>query len=385
MSDSFLDIVEPYILSDDSLLRDFALDSIKSARIGSEETFHYILEALDKVEPNAMVNRVLPYASNISITESMLKELLKRIKLDDDNQIWYISLLSNCDFDLMVKYQEDIAPFVNKDYLESVVSLYSMDSVQLFSEIDDIVHSLGADYFNQPLFKMGKKIYKELIRRGEITDSYIQGIDASIKKESKKEFITYEGIYKIYLAGELENTTSILPTLAGLLLRGNEEVLLEVVTETIIKIGSPEIFPLIEKYISHEQTFYEAIDILKNIKDPRAEEILLHHFDLVTNITAKTLIADSLCYQLSKKSITKVGQLVEDGYDSGVLDLKESLYANCMINGIEHPKLPKWKDEISQKYNDLSPMITTIQPKKVGRNEPCSCGSGKKYKKCCGK
>jgi uncharacterized protein YecA (UPF0149 family) len=22
---------------------------------------------------------------------------------------------------------------------------------------------------------------------------------------------------------------------------------------------------------------------------------------------------------------------------------------------------------------------------KVGRNDPCSCGSGKKYKKCCGK
>lgn len=25
-----------------------------------------------------------------------------------------------------------------------------------------------------------------------------------------------------------------------------------------------------------------------------------------------------------------------------------------------------------------------IQPNKVGRNDPCSCGSGKKYKKCCG-
>jgi uncharacterized protein YecA (UPF0149 family) len=23
--------------------------------------------------------------------------------------------------------------------------------------------------------------------------------------------------------------------------------------------------------------------------------------------------------------------------------------------------------------------------RKVGRNEPCPCGSGKKYKKCCGK
>ena len=28
---------------------------------------------------------------------------------------------------------------------------------------------------------------------------------------------------------------------------------------------------------------------------------------------------------------------------------------------------------------------TKIAEKKVGRNEPCSCGSGKKYKKCCGK
>ncbi|MBD0373821.1 MAG: DUF1186 domain-containing protein [Pyrinomonadaceae bacterium] len=25
-----------------------------------------------------------------------------------------------------------------------------------------------------------------------------------------------------------------------------------------------------------------------------------------------------------------------------------------------------------------------VKKKKVGRNEPCPCGSGKKYKKCCG-
>jgi len=26
----------------------------------------------------------------------------------------------------------------------------------------------------------------------------------------------------------------------------------------------------------------------------------------------------------------------------------------------------------------------TVKKDKVGRNEPCPCGSGKKYKKCCG-
>jgi len=32
----------------------------------------------------------------------------------------------------------------------------------------------------------------------------------------------------------------------------------------------------------------------------------------------------------------------------------------------------------------LNPIKTKIAEKKVGRNEPCPCGSGKKYKKCCG-
>jgi len=32
----------------------------------------------------------------------------------------------------------------------------------------------------------------------------------------------------------------------------------------------------------------------------------------------------------------------------------------------------------------LNPQKTRIAGEKVGRNDPCPCGSGKKYKKCCG-
>ncbi len=31
------------------------------------------------------------------------------------------------------------------------------------------------------------------------------------------------------------------------------------------------------------------------------------------------------------------------------------------------------------------PQQTVVKGKKIGRNDPCPCGSGKKYKKCCGK
>ena len=33
---------------------------------------------------------------------------------------------------------------------------------------------------------------------------------------------------------------------------------------------------------------------------------------------------------------------------------------------------------------DIVPPMPIKKDKKVGRNEPCPCGSGKKYKKCCG-
>lgn len=38
------------------------------------------------------------------------------------------------------------------------------------------------------------------------------------------------------------------------------------------------------------------------------------------------------------------------------------------------------RQEIKKKYHDDHRAVS----KKVGRNDPCPCGSGKKYKKCCG-
>jgi SEC-C motif domain protein len=33
---------------------------------------------------------------------------------------------------------------------------------------------------------------------------------------------------------------------------------------------------------------------------------------------------------------------------------------------------------------EMNPKAATVRVQKVGRNDPCPCGSGKKYKKCCG-
>ena len=45
---------------------------------------------------------------------------------------------------------------------------------------------------------------------------------------------------------------------------------------------------------------------------------------------------------------------------------------------------PDKPEDITDMELLLNPPQTIVSDKKVGRNEPCPCGSGKKYKKCCG-
>ena len=70
---------------------------------------------------------------------------------------------------------------------------------------------------------------------------------------------------------------------------------------------------------------------------------------------------------------------------------KEKLYYNmvgCKADWLY--ELPEWDnllDEQTRKrlYKESKLSGTVVKGKKIGRNDPCPCGSGKKYKQCCGK
>ena len=48
--------------------------------------------------------------------------------------------------------------------------------------------------------------------------------------------------------------------------------------------------------------------------------------------------------------------------------------------------LTKEERDATEKLLKETPKTEPIKvPEEPGRNDPCSCGSGKKYKKCCGK
>jgi preprotein translocase subunit SecA len=49
------------------------------------------------------------------------------------------------------------------------------------------------------------------------------------------------------------------------------------------------------------------------------------------------------------------------------------------------PESPMAKAGLGSKGNSKPRQAAAVAGKKIGRNDPCPCGSGKKYKHCCGK
>lgn len=94
------------------------------------------------------------------------------------------------------------------------------------------------------------------------------------------------------------------------------------------------------------------------------------------------------------ESITEANDVKSFDEDSEIqLEIvPETLFYNMLKADAEYLyTLSQWEDilgkdkmiEIAKKYR-ASKTVRREQPK-VGRNEPCPCGSGKKYKHCCGR
>ena len=93
------------------------------------------------------------------------------------------------------------------------------------------------------------------------------------------------------------------------------------------------------------------------------------------------------------ESLKEPNPIEEMEADTGVklpIDL-ESLYYHMVEAGADWLyELPEWDELLTPErrkelYREQKKSGTIVKERKVGRNEPCPCGSGKKYKYCCGR
>ena len=136
-------------------------------------------------------------------------------------------------------------------------------------------------------------------------------------------------------------------------------------------------------------------------KETSVYEQLLENPDEVVEGTVQEL-ADK--YQLDLMSMTgfldgindslvtpnPIEEMEEDTHVSLAFD-KESLYKNMVDAKADWLyELPQWEkifdeDKRKELYLEQKKSGTVIKEAKIYPNDPCPCGSGRKYKKCCGR
>ena len=139
-------------------------------------------------------------------------------------------------------------------------------------------------------------------------------------------------------------------------------------------------------YFNTEKEIYAQL--LKNpdevVKGTVKELAEKYHVDLMTMVGFLDGINDSL----------KVANPIETMDENTEVNLgfdKELLYKNMVDAKADWLyELPMWDDifdaEKKKKlYMDAKKANTIVKGPKIGRNDPCPCGSGKKYKFCCGR
>ena len=157
--------------------------------------------------------------------------------------------------------------------------------------------------------------------------------------------------------------------------------------EDLISNQTDESFPdFWEKYSSTEKKIYS--DIL----DRPYEKVTGTFQSLVDKYEADPLLVmgfldginTSLREEQDLDSIVETSEICLD------IDL-EKLFYNMLVAGADYLyTLPQWETilseekrlEIVKTYKRSKTVVKETEP---GRNDPCPCGSGKKYKKCCGK
>ena len=139
-------------------------------------------------------------------------------------------------------------------------------------------------------------------------------------------------------------------------------------------------------YFNIEKGIYEKL--LENPKEPVKGTVkeLADKYEIPVQVMTGFLdgINDSLV------TPNPIETMEEDTEVSLEFDVEKLYYNMVEARADWLYTLPQWDALLTEErrkelYKEQKKSGTVVKEKKVGRNDPCPCGSGKKYKFCCGK
>lgn len=246
------------------------------------------------------------------------------------------------------------------------------------------------DDVTMALRNAGEQLDLELRRRIlEAGETAIGGLTAILEDEelalAESPAHGWPPIHAVDLLVELKATSAIAPMLKALREGDIEDILSQRIIIRLPKLGTVTLKPLLDELAATRDAerrlaLAEMLSHLP-VRDERVWQALTADFarDSVSRSRFLARYGDERGTALIESAIYGFD---EEGYGAFALsDLRELVDAYEELAGALPDDLA---DHVEYLLDELDvPAEVPIVSIKVGRNDPCPCGSGKKYKRCC--
>lgn len=431
------ELIKQAILHPDQDVRTDAVLYFSRSNTSDDSILPLAIQAIEQYDwDNAFT--VAACVSGLPLNDTTLPWVLKQLQLEDvmkpDPCGWSIrwdtlnSLLSEADADFLTRHQQAI---LNVDGLDE----------RAFKTVEERIRFLaaGSDFCWKELEKFCIAS-KECNDFGEVDLDHAYALCEAIGRDKAKyadnilailgekieDFVAnpkvWWEVFAVRIAGEMQLEAAIPLIIAKLKdCDEDDDWFFEECTRAFLKIsGNTTISAVADMFRQGNWNLRSiACEIMQRVHSDLAVQAALEFLASEKDESIRASLGSCLAAQLAFETIEPLRQLVIDGtYDGDYADLKRDVIVASTMMGVEFPEREQWKADVERKQLErerkilkerLEEEVRHLEAKKksleqqkcradseweeteefepsankVGRNDPCPCGSGKKFKKCC--
>ena len=423
------DQIKPFLLHEDPEVREAAVEYFGDCWSRDTDILPMVLEARDRfgVQDNL---RALSLGHRFALTEEALDAVLDHLaRARDPDTIFHLNrVIAQAPADLLTAREAAIreTPHLDRGLIPRLQrrrDLAGWPGERLWEELRDFARRCDDKHHVGEIDHAHADDLIDALGHRDVPDGEtICRLLKSLEPE--------EGWLEIFLV-DLAGSRRLRETVPALVdkFHIDTDYLLECCEEALALIGDPEASRLIRSALPGADFHFKlyAASVLGKIKHPESEEAILALLEAEEEPTIRTSLCRGLCRLFSERGVEAVRREIARGYDTWYTSLEEALLPVAKVLGIELPEAGRWEEErvrkrrmqaqqcaemaeLGRRYEALKargidplarlqgamgesptePEPSVSAPirrseRRVGRNDPCPCGSGKKFKKCCGR
>jgi hypothetical protein len=413
------------ILHEDASVRDAAMRRFAESFSPDVEVMPLVMQAIERFGPRDAFETYYRI-DLLAQTEDSIDWAIRELKRDDvPAGFAYFGtlgrLLSRAEAPLLLPRAEEIFGLAKLQdrYIGGIqeqLEFLSWDADRCWRELEDIANRAITDRETEVDFDRASRIGQALARQGEgYIDRALELLSRSIT-DYDNDPLSYLETFLTELVGRMR-----LEAAAPILVRRMKasqarDLIWEDTQDALARIASPATVALVTDDWDQAEVDMKvfASGVLGKIHTDDAVTLGLRFLAMEEEEDLRTWLCLALLEQFAFETIEPICQVIREGsYNEGIADLRRPLTAVTTLLDIATEELKRWKAladrahqqavERSRRYerygtpSSLPPRAPAYEPppepykqmpiistkKHVGRNEPCPCGSGKKFKNCC--